>query len=209
MPTLFFCGCYFDMLRLDFCFLCKALGENSAWESLHLRAQGGFALSGQSHGERHRAFFLRESPFLKGGILWSIFGSELWFLVGVLVLVFVGAVFAPCFGIFLWNGFPKKLSDKFSYCQVSPFLSLSSYSSSLSLPLWWRGGFSFLCFLDAPRGAVASFEDGPLCPAPISFSAFPLPGPVAVYFPLSFSLIFFFSLSLSLACVQPVVKVST
>ena len=54
----------------------------------------------------------------------------------------------PCFWIFLWYGLPKKLSEKFSYCQVSPFLSLSSRSSSLSLFLSWGPagvGVSSLC----------------------------------------------------------------
>ena len=45
-------------------------------------------------------------PFVCG-ILRSIFGSELWFSVGVLVLVLVGASFAHVFGYFCGIGFRK------------------------------------------------------------------------------------------------------
>ena len=103
---------------------------------------------------------------------------------------------------------------------LSLFISL--FSLFFLFFVWWRPGFSFLCFLGPPRGAAASSRMARCFLPP--FPSLSLPGSVAVSLSLSlffFSLspsFFFFSLSLSLyvsfPCVhsassQPVVTVST
>ena len=140
-------------------------------------------------------------PFFLG-ILQSIFGSELWFSVGVLVFVLVGTVFAHVFGHFCGMGF-RKVVGKILLVSGLPFLSLSLLALLLFLSFFLGagrdGGSSsvplFLLALQAPlasgRGLGFSLSLAPLS----AFLCSPLPPPAAAGLP-SFS--FFLSLRLSL-----------
>ena len=100
---------------------------------------------------------------------------------------------------------------------LSLFISL--FSLFFLFFVWWRPGFSFLCFLGAPRGAAASSRMARCFLPPFPSLSTRVGRRFTLPLSLFLSLFFFFSLSLSLfslslslsmslslACIQPVVS---